>query len=105
MARVCYERGGGRNGEAGVEDEKEIYYACKGDYNSQRLSAVQPPRRRPPRHLLEAWYFWLGIALLVASVSFSVSITLLRKDASSLQATLESVSKVTHDPISRVENS
>lgn len=41
-------------------------------YNSQRLSAVQPPRRRPPHHLLEAWYFWLGIALLVVSVSFSV---------------------------------
>lgn len=39
--------------------------------NLQRRSVVQ---RRPPRHFLEAWYFWLGIALLVVSVIFSVSI-------------------------------
>ncbi|XP_018300997.1 uncharacterized protein [Mycetomoellerius zeteki] len=40
-------------------------------YNLQRRSVVQ---RRASRHLLEAWYFWLGSALLVVSVIFVVSI-------------------------------
>ncbi|KAL6261381.1 hypothetical protein P5V15_006476 [Pogonomyrmex californicus] len=44
-------------------------YRC---YNSQSYSVVQ---RRPPRHLLEAWYFWLGIVLLVVSAISLVSIS------------------------------
>ncbi|XP_071570520.1 uncharacterized protein [Temnothorax nylanderi] len=49
-------------------------YCLGRSCNLQRPSVVQRRRRRPPRHLLEAWYFWLGIALLVVSVIFSVSI-------------------------------
>ncbi|KAL0101060.1 hypothetical protein PUN28_018728 [Cardiocondyla obscurior] len=71
-------------------DMARVFYKCRNDLelgndnafkpceciavhrqtcNLQHPSAVQ---RRPPRHLLEAWYFWLGIALLVASADFSV---------------------------------
>lgn len=80
MALVFYER---RNGfELGNDSDNNAFKssACTAGYrlydlhrcyNLQRRSVVQ---RRAPRHLLEAWYFWLGIALLVVSAIFSVSI-------------------------------
>lgn len=60
------------------------YRSLHRSYNLQRPSVVQ---RRLPRHLLEAWYFWLGIALLVVSVIFSVS-----KNVSNLQGIRVSMS-------------
>lgn len=75
MAQVFYKRR--IELELGNDIDDNTFNACTTEYrlrrscNLQRLSVVQ---RRLPRHLLEAWYFWLGIALLAVSVIFSVSI-------------------------------
>jgi len=80
MALVFYERRSGF--ELGNDNDNNVSkpYACTAEYrlydphhcyNLQRRSVVQ---RRASRHLLEAWYFWLGIALLIVSVICSVSI-------------------------------
>lgn len=50
-------------------------YACTSEYclycrNSQCCLILQ---RRPTRHLWEAWYFWLGVALLAVFLIFLVS--------------------------------
>jgi len=77
MAQVFYKRRIDLELGNDIDDNAFKSYACTTEYrlrrscNLQRLSVVQ---RRLPRHLLEAWYFWLGIALLVVSVIFSVSI-------------------------------
>ncbi|XP_067207888.1 uncharacterized protein [Linepithema humile] len=58
------------------ESEALKPYACTPKYclycccNSQCCFVVQ---RRPPRHLWEAWYFWLGVALVAVFVICSVS--------------------------------
>lgn len=95
MARVFYERR--NNFELGNDCDSNVFkpYACTPEYhlhrcyNLQRRSVVQ---RRAPRHLLEAWYFWLGIALLVVSVIFSVSILVKMHRAYKVLATRVSMS-------------
>ncbi|XP_011137367.1 uncharacterized protein LOC105181968 [Harpegnathos saltator] len=47
--------------------ERHCLYCC---CNLQCCFVVQ---RRPPRHLWETWYFWLGIALVAVFVISSVS--------------------------------
>lgn len=61
-----------------TEDSETIKpYACTSDKyclycccNSQCCLLVQ---KRPPRHFWEAWYFWLGIALLAVFIVSLVS--------------------------------
>lgn len=80
MALVFYEHKNGFKLENNNDNNAFKLYACTAEYrlhdlhrcyNLQRRSVVQ---RRAPRHLLEAWYFGLGIVLIVVSVVFLVSI-------------------------------
>lgn len=76
MARLYYEcnvvlKNSTEDGEtikpyACTPDKYCLYCCC----NSQCCLLVQ---RRPPRHFWEAWYFWLGIALLAVFIISSVS--------------------------------
>lgn len=76
MARLYYECNADlRNNTEDSETNKP--YACTPDKyclycccNSQCCLLVQ---RRPPRHFWEAWYFWLGVALLAVFIISSVS--------------------------------
>ncbi|XP_017766653.1 PREDICTED: uncharacterized protein LOC108555504 [Eufriesea mexicana] len=76
MARLYYECNTDLRNETG-DDEIIKPYACTPDKyclycccNSQCCLLVQ---RRPPRHFWEAWYFWLGVALLAVFIISSVS--------------------------------
>ncbi|XP_024873035.1 uncharacterized protein LOC112455379 [Temnothorax curvispinosus] len=77
MARVFHDC---RNDLELENDSNDNAGTAISEYCLGRSCTLQRPssvvQRRPPRHLLEAWYFWLGIALLVVSVIFSVSIYL-----------------------------
>ncbi|XP_015432299.1 PREDICTED: uncharacterized protein LOC107188512 [Dufourea novaeangliae] len=76
MARLYYECTAElRNNTANNEPIKP--YACTPDKyclycccDSQCCLLIQ---RRPPRHFWEAWYFWLGVALLAVFIVSSVS--------------------------------
>ncbi|XP_076180290.1 uncharacterized protein LOC143153219 [Ptiloglossa arizonensis] len=78
MARFYYECNSDLVNENGTGDIDTIKpYACTPDKyclycccNSQCCLLIQ---RRPPRHFWEAWYFWLGIALLAVFIVSSVS--------------------------------
>lgn len=76
MARLYYECNTDLRNDT-EEDEIIKPYACTPDKyclycccNSQCCLLVQ---RRPPRHFWEAWYFWLGVALLAVFIISSVS--------------------------------
>ncbi|XP_024939682.1 uncharacterized protein LOC112494198 [Cephus cinctus] len=57
----------GTNGHFSCPPDKYCLYCC---CNPQCCLLVQ---RRPPRPIWDAWYFWLGIALLAFFVIISVS--------------------------------
>ncbi|XP_066584471.1 uncharacterized protein [Prorops nasuta] len=75
MARLIYECNLEARNESEINSVKPI--ACTADNyclycccNPQCCLLVQ---KRPPRHIWEAWYFWLGVALLVVFIISSVS--------------------------------
>lgn len=77
MARFYYECNGDIRNASAYSNEAIKPYACTPDKyclycccNPQCCLLIQ---RRPPRHLWEAWYFWLGIALLAVFIISSVS--------------------------------
>ncbi|XP_043271349.1 uncharacterized protein [Venturia canescens] len=78
MARLAYEcsldlRSSNSSDDSGTikpfacNTDKYCLYCC---CNPQCCLLVQ---RKPPRHFWEAWYFWLGIALLVLFLVSSIS--------------------------------
>ncbi|XP_033332250.2 uncharacterized protein LOC117223822 [Megalopta genalis] len=77
MARLYYECSVDFRNFTGDTTEPIKPYACTPDKyclycccNNQCCLLVQ---RRPPRHFWEAWYFWLGVALLAVFIVSSVS--------------------------------
>ncbi|KOX69305.1 hypothetical protein WN51_04342 [Melipona quadrifasciata] len=74
MARFYYECNADLRNST-EESETIKPYTCTQDKyclycNSQCCLLIQ---RRPPRHVWEAWYFWLGVALLAVFIISSVS--------------------------------
>ncbi|XP_076661538.1 uncharacterized protein LOC143365335 [Halictus rubicundus] len=77
MARLYYECSADFRNISDDSTEPIKPYACTADKyclycccNNQCCLLVQ---RRPPRHFWEAWYFWLGVALLTVFIVSSVS--------------------------------
>ncbi|XP_012282347.1 uncharacterized protein LOC105700769 [Orussus abietinus] len=76
MARLAYECNVGLRDSAG-NDSNAVPFACTADkyclYCCCNPQCCLLVHRRPPRHFWEAWYFWLGIALLALFLISSVS--------------------------------
>ncbi|XP_034934637.1 uncharacterized protein [Chelonus insularis] len=78
MARLAYECNLGLRFNSTEELEAIRSYTCSAEKSYCLYCCCNPQcclliQRRPPKHFWEAWYFWLGIALLLLLILSSIS--------------------------------